>query len=1470
MPQINRVRIINFSYNNHNRNILDETFDFFQGENALLSLKNGGGKSVLVQLLLQPIIPKTKLMSRKIEDFFREKKTPAYILIEWKLEDQGGYLLTGIGLTNRDSLVREQDDSNNSIKYFTFTSHYRESNLFDIENVPLIRRLNEKILIEHFKDARKLLVSKEKESGSTIKVFTDEDGLDYKRHLETFNIFQDEWKSIILKINESEGGVIEIFEKCKTSQQLMNDWILTSIEKVVNKEERDQKKLEQMLENLVEEMISNEQFIYEKELYQEFLDKTEDFLTKLNELTNSIDEENNKESCLARMYYFLKKEIEKRNEEINRLHDKMTSGKNELKKIDLEERSKTYYDELENVKALTFSLTEEGNNLDQVKNQIEKNDTEVLIQKAAREYGYVTRLKAKIAGINEEINKIKSNEDNNEKIRNLEYSLKLAYEELLEELTEKESILLDQLKKNNTAAQECDTKITELDGENSKFQSLKGSVQSKIEQFESRETRICSELGFDYERNLLGEIDRDYFKQYFQFLEQNVSDLAAENSNHLIEIEKQKQETTKLKNQVISLRKMETEYAVQDSVIDSKIGRYNELEQSLKPALERYDIDFARRFHSQENLLHVKNIMDGLQKTERALNLNCHTLSETIASLKDGTLHVSKEFAQWLINQDIEFETGENYLRNHEESIRHSLVQNNPILPFAFILYDDDLKKLMTMEITCKTHQMVPILSHNNLTETYSIQGNTVYVGDKLQLLCLYDNKMIDADNLEGYLEELKTELKQENDRLEHYRNQLDAAREDRLLMKQFDFDKNYLYELECEKTTLQERIKTVKADINEFEVQQSLIADNISALHTRITEIKSLVEKAEERQNRAQEFVKANKEYIENLRSELEYSSLIENIAKQKEALKVEKNRLNEERDTLVSERLLIVNDINDKSSEYEFFKSAPEATQLEEDIEIMKSRLQALKSRLTGDIKRLEEDLTEKKKELKEKQDLLMSYQLVESQYADVNYQASKLSNLEMKGKDLKREYEEIDQHQRKLEGYVSAAKAKLENAEAEVKKLAEGPLDQSEIKLNFATRRNNENKSIDGMAIAIRKLDSESKHYEKYSVRIEGKINVSKHEVDARYEISKTIDNDYLALVNELEILIKANNVLEKNINNQYNGIKAKYGSKNKHIENILVGLEPLIAGATSDKNKYYYLGERMLQSNESLRMLVKACEQRLTNLEKNKKDMIQHSYLHGKQVFDEVQKIAENSSIKIDGKNRPIPMLKINMEPLSEIEEDNSNKMKSYIENCVAIIKNDMKEDKKIDEIRKKISKYMSTKELLNVLSDLGKLKISAYKIDLNIKNSTYKSWEQVMKENSGGERFVSFFAVLVALMSYTRTSMKIEDDYQRNRDTKVLIMDNPFGPISSEHLLKPLFKIASKYHTQLICLTDLKQNSILNCFNLIYIIKIRQNVLGTNEYIQLEQQIKADGIIERDEKLEKAVFKAVEVDQISLF
>ena len=62
MPQISKIRIVNCNYNDGKRLIPDELYDLASAEsgealNSLFNLNNGGGKTVLVQLMMQPDFP---------------------------------------------------------------------------------------------------------------------------------------------------------------------------------------------------------------------------------------------------------------------------------------------------------------------------------------------------------------------------------------------------------------------------------------------------------------------------------------------------------------------------------------------------------------------------------------------------------------------------------------------------------------------------------------------------------------------------------------------------------------------------------------------------------------------------------------------------------------------------------------------------------------------------------------------------------------------------------------------------------------------------------------------------------------------------------------------------------------------------------------------------------------------------------------------------------------------------------------------------------------------------------------------------------------------------------------------------------------------------------------------------------------------------------------------------------------------
>ena len=60
MPLINRIRLVNVNYNDA-KNIYDDFMMRLEGKSTTYDLKNTGGKSLLLLMLLQTVIPNTYL-----------------------------------------------------------------------------------------------------------------------------------------------------------------------------------------------------------------------------------------------------------------------------------------------------------------------------------------------------------------------------------------------------------------------------------------------------------------------------------------------------------------------------------------------------------------------------------------------------------------------------------------------------------------------------------------------------------------------------------------------------------------------------------------------------------------------------------------------------------------------------------------------------------------------------------------------------------------------------------------------------------------------------------------------------------------------------------------------------------------------------------------------------------------------------------------------------------------------------------------------------------------------------------------------------------------------------------------------------------------------------------------------------------------------------------------------------------------
>ena len=172
MPNINRIRVNNVKYNFGTQGYDDFSMRMY-GKNTLYDLANGGGKSVLMLLLLQNLIPNCTLDEKQpIEKLFRNGggNTTIHSLVEWRLDDKDikeGFRYMTTGFCARKAKDSDGDDSGQmsltedgangniaelskagsgrqasgkdsaSIEYFNYCIFYRDYNENDIVNLPL-------------------------------------------------------------------------------------------------------------------------------------------------------------------------------------------------------------------------------------------------------------------------------------------------------------------------------------------------------------------------------------------------------------------------------------------------------------------------------------------------------------------------------------------------------------------------------------------------------------------------------------------------------------------------------------------------------------------------------------------------------------------------------------------------------------------------------------------------------------------------------------------------------------------------------------------------------------------------------------------------------------------------------------------------------------------------------------------------------------------------------------------------------------------------------------------------------------------------------------------------------------------------------------------------------------------------------------------------------------------------------------
>ncbi len=303
MPHINRIRVNNVKYNFGTQSYEDFMLKPF-GRNMLYDLANGGGKSVLMLLMLQNVLPNCTLDEKQpVEKLFRtgDGSQTIHSLIEWELDESDvvngfRYMTTGF-CARRAQNSEEGGRETASIEYFNYCIFYREYNANDICNLPLVKN-REKIT---YGGLRRYLKELEHDNSLVVRLF-DRKG-EYQSFIADYGLYESEWE-IIRGINRTEGHVRAYFEtNYRTTRKVVEDLL---IEEIIQKsfrargggqdaDEAMSRALLEMKDRLLElsrkkSEIGN--FDRQIELIGEFAERVEDFgrlYTHLAGLGGKID-----------------------------------------------------------------------------------------------------------------------------------------------------------------------------------------------------------------------------------------------------------------------------------------------------------------------------------------------------------------------------------------------------------------------------------------------------------------------------------------------------------------------------------------------------------------------------------------------------------------------------------------------------------------------------------------------------------------------------------------------------------------------------------------------------------------------------------------------------------------------------------------------------------------------------------------------------------------------------------------------------------------------------------------------------------------------------------------------------------------------------------------------------------------------------------------------------------------------------
>ena len=1471
MSKISRIRILNLGYNHDTIKIDDETFDF-GGESTLISLRNGGGKSVLVQMIMSQFVNKSfrDLGDRQFKSYFTSNR-PTFIITEWQLDNNITRFISGMMVRKN----QKEDNDAEELEMYTFTGSYSAACCYDIDNIPVVKQEENRRILKGFVECRNLLDNISKDKNGDFRLY--DMGSSYGRRqyfatLRQYQINNKEWESIIRKVNQKESGLSELFSNSKDEKELVVNWFLRPIEDKLNQEKNRIDEFRKLTFQFIEQYRSNQSKIEKKSLVEKYFEDTKPLKDDIDRYVALYED---KCEYTAKMAAYVKKlndTISDLTSGIEEKNNSLADIKNIINQIIYEKISYEIYHYYDSKEEVVSERTQQEAEITRLSYVNDKLARQKCVYDCNKLYLELKDIKTEKAEVEEKIDiLLKDSENNRAEIEKIGHALYEHYS-----LAVKNSIQKNEINDNSISDTEnALNKYINDKKDNEKIIRQKstetGSLQNSVDSYNDAEEKFNTRFHCDIKRNILGL----YEEGTLEVRKKEFDEEKQEESNRLSRLYKKKNELD-IKTKMLSQE--EVDIAGKLSDVKHEISDQNNLlmdyEQQKSYRLRVIKYAGLKESDIDRTDIIINSLANKLQELEidkKKLIMAQSGLEKQHEQLKEGkTIELPDNVINYCMQNDIRYVYGMEWLNKNSRKLddKARLVENNPFIPYSVIMEKTAFERMRNIDEKLYTSFPIPIIIKEDLEKTTgTINGNITTYGN-VHFFIMFNNRLLDKAELDKMLEEIQDRISNLTDKLQAKNNDIETYNKYRIGIEEQTFSMDAVASAKKKVSECNEEEAQLKQRQAQIRSEKDSISAEYEENNRSIRSSENIITNYNIRSDEFDKLCEKYKLYNMNLKSLIRLQNELKELENKNRSFDNEIATNRDELMNLKSKRAKLKEIIDSNKIKTEEFKIYKENNCTESDSNIVPEEYEAKYYALTkvvsdsfdelnGRLKKLTVRVTTKEKDLAKK-----NYKhIAEEEYKNIYCSEEQYDQLEEQikknGVSLNAAIESND----KLAGVLAGINKDIEygfrrlNEQTGYKELLpKETIVDTEFDKRINLRKHDIGiirKEIGNLEARKNELSGKLSGVSEYAdvkiYVIQDKMSEIFNDIPDLMTIEKTELDRYQAdmrrkLSSIKEQLSKEQNDISEMIRNIAGKNEYQDAYFKKTFESLLVQV-----GNPQNLSKQYAINRATYESQ--LEKLIID----LANIDSEQKNVEEMFLEYIKNVNANIAMVDKNSTINVRGRN--IKMLRIQVPDWESEKEHYKIQLHEFFERVVRHGIETIENNKNLAEY---IGSIISTKNLYDDVIGIGNIKIKLYKIEAE--KEVPISWAEV-SSNSGGEGFLSAFVILTCLLSYMRRDEN--DLFSTAEEGKVLIMDNPFAQTYSAHLLKPLMEMAKKTNTQLICLSGLGGDSIYNRFDNIYVLKLVDSNIRKGV-----QRVEGEHI--KGEEVKKMVLSDFKTEQMDLF